>query len=91
MQTCNVAHSPLVKPRGLKIIPEVVIAISFSHVVWMLEKAGIAPWMVTRKWEVVLNCVLNIACWWWIKHHHRKSQDKDICFLGEVEIGRAHV
>ena len=91
MQTCNVACSPLVKPRGLKIIPEVVIAISFGHIVWMLEKAGIALWMVTRKWEVVLSCALNIARWWWIEHHHRKLQDKDICFPGEVAMPQVMV
>ena len=91
MQTCNVACSLLVKPRGLKIIPKVVIVISFSRVVWMLEKAGITPWMVTRKQEVVLSCALNIARWWWIEHHHRKLQDKDICFPGEVAMPQAMV
>ena len=65
--------------------------ISFSRVVWMLEKAGIDPANVPKHWEAVLACAYNIAHWWIIEHHHRKSEDVDISFLGEIAMPQGMV
>jgi len=49
-------------------ISAILLVISFSRVVWMLEKAGVSHLIMLKHMRSVRSCTKNIAHWWIVEH-----------------------
>jgi hypothetical protein len=64
----------------------VVRVISFGRVIWLLEKAGISPFVVVRMPSPALSCAENVTRFWMIEHSERSERERDVSFPGEIAM-----
>ena len=71
--------------RPVPVNDELLIAVSFGRVLWMLEKAGATVPRTTQGIRPVIKCAENIVRWWLWEHRERGPTDT-VTFPGETAL-----
>jgi hypothetical protein len=65
-------------------IPNLVVVISFRHVLWLLEKAGVTPSEAHEHILPVVCCAGNIGRWWMAEHYEHPAMSRRVSFPGDT-------
>jgi len=69
-------------------ISAILLVISFSRVVWMLEKAGVSHLIVLKHMHSVRSCTENIVHWWIVEHQEWCNDPEDKGFPRDQAMDR---
>jgi hypothetical protein len=67
-------------------IPNLVVVISFGHMLWLLEKAGVTPSKAHKHILPVVHCAENIGCWWMAEHYECPVMSRRVSFPGDMAM-----
>jgi hypothetical protein len=67
-------------------IPNLVVIISFGHVLWLLEKVGVTPSEAHEHILLVVCCAENIGRWWMAEHYKCPATSRRVSFPGDTAM-----